>query len=281
MVSCATFQITIVEDKPMATVVGLFDNSDQAQRAVEQLRANGVSPNDIGVAMRQGDAATTTTTTETDVTRDAGSGIVTGAVGGGVLGGLAGLLVGIGAIAIPGLGALVVAGPVATTLIGAGVGAAAGGLVGALMDAGVPEEEARVYETGVRQGGVLVTARVAAGMEQLALDVMNSNGARDIRNDPNLTNANVTNTTYNETAVHNRGHEVAGEATGGVAGAATGAAIGSVAGPVGTVAGGVIGATAGGAAGKGVADAADEDRAENATYQPEADTTYRTDTTDM
>jgi len=265
----------------MATVVGLFDNSAQAQTAVEQLRANGVPSNDIGVAMRSGDAANTvTTTTDTTVAKDTGSGIVTGAVGGGVLGGLAGLLVGIGAIAIPGLGALVVAGPVATTLIGAGVGAAAGGLVGALTEAGVPEEEARVYETGVKQGGVLVTARVPSGMEQQARDILNANGARDIRNSAlnvNTTNATYTNADY---AARNPNHEIAGEATGGVAGAATGAAIGSVAGPVGTVAGGVIGAVAGGAAGKGVADAADETKAENDAnvYHKETDTTYRTDT---
>jgi hypothetical protein len=205
--------------------------------------------------MRSADAVDTVSTTgkETTVTKDTAGGIVTGAVGGGVLGGLAGLLVGIGAIAIPGLGALVVAGPVATTLIGAGVGAAAGGLVGALVEAGVPEEEARVYETGVKQGGVLVTARVPAGMEQMALDIMNAKGARDIRNDERIVNTNVNyaNADYNRTGTERR-HEVEGEAAGGVAG-------------------------------NGVADAADdtgdEDAAHDANiYHTDTDTTYRTDT---
>src|SRR5690348_14229628 len=114
---------TKLEVKSMATVVGLFDNTAQAQTAVEQLRSFGVATNNISVAMQSGQAATTETVTDVDT---GGSGVVTGAVGGGVLGGLAGLLVGIGAIAIPGIGPLAVGGPLATTLIGAGVGAAAG-----------------------------------------------------------------------------------------------------------------------------------------------------------
>src|SRR6478609_8415847 len=165
----------------MATVVGLFENTTQAQSAVEQLRASGISPSDISVAMQTGEA-TTTQTVATD-TGTGGGGVVTGAVGGGVLGGLAGLLVGIGAIAIPGVGPLAVGGPLATTLIGAGIGAAAGGLVGALVDAGVPEEEAHMYEAGVKRGGVLVTARVPDGQEQAALNILNTNGAGNIRND--------------------------------------------------------------------------------------------------
>ena len=174
----------------MATVVGLFETTAQAQAAVEQLRSSGIAPGDISVAMQSGQAGAAETVTTTDTT-GGGGGVVTGAVGGGVLGGLAGLLVGIGAIAIPGIGPLAVGGPLATTLIGAGVGAAAGGLVGALVDVGVPEEEARLYETGVRRGGVLVTARVPNGQEQAALNILNNNGARDIRNDAS--------TLYNDT----------------------------------------------------------------------------------
>jgi len=87
----------------MATVVGLFDNVTQAQNAVQQLRNAGISPNDIGVAMRSNNTAATTTTT--DVTTDTGvGGAATGAMTGGALGGLAGLLIGIGAITVPGIG---------------------------------------------------------------------------------------------------------------------------------------------------------------------------------
>jgi hypothetical protein len=167
----------------MAIVVGLFDNREQAQSAVEQLRSINVAAGDISVAMRSDDETSTESITDTG---GAGAGAVTGAVSGGLLGGLAGLLVGVGALAIPGIGPVVAAGPLATALIGAGVGAATGGLVGALVDAGVPEEEARLYETGVQRGGVLVTIRVPDGQEGAARDILNSNGAHDLQTDDPL-----------------------------------------------------------------------------------------------
>src|SRR5690348_2269705 len=162
----------------MATVVGLFDTRDRAQAAIEQLRAGGIDPNRISVAM-QNREDTQAIADDTGV----GGGAVTGAIGGGVLGGLAGLLVGVGALAIPVVGPIVAAGPLAATLIGAGIGAATGGLVGALVDAGVPEEEARLYETGVQRGGVLVTANVSEDQANWARDILNQNGARDIHRD--------------------------------------------------------------------------------------------------
>src|SRR6476646_8163761 len=98
----------------MATVVGLFDNSTEAQQAIEQLRAAGVPSEQISLAMRDKSEARAVAE-ESEV----GTGVATGAVGGGILGGLAGLLVGIGALAIPGIGPLVAAGPLAATLLGA------------------------------------------------------------------------------------------------------------------------------------------------------------------
>jgi len=98
----------------------LFDNAGQAQAAIEQLRAAGIPSDQISLAMRDS-AAATTVAEESGV----GTGVATGAVGGGILGGLAGLLAGIGALAIPGIGPLVAAGPLAATLLGAGIGAAA------------------------------------------------------------------------------------------------------------------------------------------------------------
>jgi hypothetical protein len=258
----------------MATVVGLFDTSAQAQTAVEQLRSSGISPNAISVAMKSDDnttAVTSTTVTDTDT----GSGIVTGAVGGGVLGGLAGLLVGVGALAVPGMGPLVVAGPLATTLIGAGVGAAAGGLVGALVSAGVPEEEARLYETGVQRGGVLVTVRTPDGREQMVRDILNANGARDIRNDANTL---YTDENYRHGQVYHEGvrDNAAGAATGGAGGAVAGGVIGAaVGGPIGAAGGAAIGGALGAAGGEKAEEKAKEDRT---AYDTETDTTYHTDT---
>jgi hypothetical protein len=250
----------------MATVVGLFDSTSQAQAAVEQLRASGIAASDIGVAMR---SAAGTAGTEVITDTGAAGGAVTGAVGGGVLGGLAGLLVGIGALAIPGVGPIVAAGPLATTLVGAGIGAATGGLLGALVDAGVPEEEARLYQTGVERGGVLVTARVPDGQEMKAQNILNSAGAHDIRNEASMysnpnyrygtTTANYATTgpAYDrETTMSGQHDDKTSEAVGGGAGALAGGVIGgAVAGPPGAVAGAAIG----GAGGAVAADAAQGD----------------------
>ena len=163
----------------MATVVGLFDSTELAQTAVQDLCESGIAADNIGVAMRSQGAGDTAT----QVVGGTGASVTTGAIGGSILGGLAGLLIGVGALTLPGLGPIVAAGPLASTLLGAGVGAAAGGLIGALVDAGVPEDEARLYHTGVERGGVLVTARVPDGQELAARDLLNKNGARDIQND--------------------------------------------------------------------------------------------------
>ncbi len=264
----------------MATVVGLFDTSAQAQTAVEQLRSSGISPNAISVAMKSNDNTDVTNTTVTDTTADTGSGIVTGAVGGGVLGGLAGLLVGVGALAIPGLGPLVVAGPLATTLIGAGVGAAAGGLVGALVNAGVPEEEAKMYETGVQRGGVLVTVRTPDGQEQMARNVLNANGARDIRNDASTLYRDE-NYRYgqvnNEGMRTNTGSNATGAATGGAGGAVAGGVIGAaVGGPIGAAGGAAIGGALGAAGGEKAEEGVKE--SDRTGYETDTDTSYRTNT---
>src|SRR5436305_13349553 len=81
-------------------------------------------------------------------------GTTTGAATGGVVGGTLGLLAGIGALAIPGLGPFIAAGPIMGTLAGLGVGGAVGGLVGALVGMGVPEYEAKRYEGRIKEGGV-------------------------------------------------------------------------------------------------------------------------------
>jgi hypothetical protein len=103
---------------------------------------------------------------------NAESGAKRGAVAGGVVGAAVGLLTGIGAIAIPGVGPVVAAGWLISTLAGAGAGAAVGagggGLLGSLTSAGVPEEEAHVYTEGVRRGGSLVTVRVADDSPDIA-----------------------------------------------------------------------------------------------------------------
>ena len=136
------------------TVVALFADQPDAERGIQALTAAGFSDQQIGVAMRdkkQQEKLTEGTGTQ------AAEGAATGAMGGGVLGGVVGLLAGVGALAIPGIGPIIAGGALASTLAGAGIGAAAGGLIGALAGMGVPDEDARYFERGFKEGGVLVT----------------------------------------------------------------------------------------------------------------------------
>jgi hypothetical protein len=108
-------------------------------------------------------------------------GAATGAVSGGVLGGIGGWLVGIGALAIPGLGAFVAAGPIMAALGGAAAGAATGGLAGLLIGYGMPEYEAKRYEGKVKAGNILLSIHTEDGDEVTrAKDIFKRAGAEDI-----------------------------------------------------------------------------------------------------
>lgn len=162
------------------TIGALFSNRDAAERAINELKALGFRGDQIGIAMRDRNA-------QGQLVQDTGTkaaeGATTGAIGGGLLGGVVGFLVGIGALAIPGIGPIVSAGVLSTALgtagatavAGAGVGAVAGGIVGALVGLGIPENEAKYFETGFREGRTLVTVN-AGNRVQEAVDVLRRNG---------------------------------------------------------------------------------------------------------
>jgi uncharacterized protein (TIGR02271 family) len=137
------------------TVVGLFDTTEGAERAVRDLYSRGFSRDDISIVANNASGAYSADTTAVGDGDTTAEGAGAGAVGGSVLGGGLGLLV------IPGIGPVAAAGTLAavlgSTAVGAGIGAAAGGLIGALVGAGVPEEDAQIYAEGVRRGGTLVT----------------------------------------------------------------------------------------------------------------------------
>lgn len=139
------------------TLNGLFDSYDDAKRAVKDLEAAGVPHRDVSIVANNARG-------EHAAANEAGEDAGTGAGIGAALGGAGGLLAGLGLLAIPGLGPVVAAGWLAATAAGAvggaAIAAAAGGLVGALTQAGVPEDDANVYAEGVRRGGTLVTAKV-------------------------------------------------------------------------------------------------------------------------
>jgi uncharacterized membrane protein len=162
------------------TVVGVFDSPNHAEMALNELKDQGLSPDQISVVARDTRDAHDLAE-RTDVDEGIG-GAGTGAVLGGITGGIVGWLIGIGALAIPGIGPVVAAGALATTLGGAAVGAAAGGLLGALVDMGVPEEEARTYEDFVRQGSILLTVQANSDDEaRLARATFNHHGGSTVR----------------------------------------------------------------------------------------------------
>ena len=138
----------------MKTIVGMYDDINDARQVVQELVNMGIDRNRISLVAGDSEKRYASELQhDTDVGDNVAGGVATGAV----VGGLGGLLLGLGALAIPGIGPIIAAGPIMSALVGAGVGAAVGGLVGALTAAGVPEEQAGYYAEGVRRGSTLVT----------------------------------------------------------------------------------------------------------------------------
>ena len=149
------------------TIVGLFDEITHAHSAVKALQDAGFRREDIGLAANDatGEHARTYGAATVDAT-DKGDAMARGALSGAgvgaAVGGGTGLvlgLIGIGSLAIPGIGPIIAAGPIAAALAGAGIGAVTGGLIGGLTKLGVPEEHAHHFAEGVRRGGTLVTVK--------------------------------------------------------------------------------------------------------------------------
>ena len=157
---------------------GIFPSQSAAEAAVDRLHAAGFSKDDVSVLMadKQGskDFAAEKNT-------KAPEGTTVGVLGGGTVGGTLGLLAGLGALAIPGVGPLIAAGPIMGALAGLGIGGAVGGLVGALVGMGIPEYEAKRYEGRVNDGGILVSIHCESSEEiSRAKDVLKAAGGEDI-----------------------------------------------------------------------------------------------------
>lgn len=159
-------------------VLGIYKTRTEVESAVDALKADGFFTNDISVLMP--DSAGSQDFAHTKGTK-APEGAATGASTGAVVGGTLGLLAGIGALAIPGIGPFIAAGPIMAALAGAGVGGAIGGIGGALIGLGIPEYEAKRYEGFVKDGGILLSVH-AASSEQVekAKMCLERTGAKDI-----------------------------------------------------------------------------------------------------
>src|SRR6185369_18086178 len=144
-------------------VFGIAKTESQAANIVDQLKAAGFSNNDISVLFP--DKRGTKDFAHEQNTK-APEGAATGAGTGGVVGGVFGWLVGIGALAIPGLGPFIAAGPIMAALSGAAAGAAIGGIAGALIGMGIPEIEAKQYEGKVKEGNLLISVHAEDSNER-------------------------------------------------------------------------------------------------------------------
>lgn len=168
------------------TILGIFTAKDDAQDALYHLEKAGYNPKDISIIMK--DSIQTqkfVDNTGTNVAQNA----ATGATTGGVIGAFAGLLIATGVI--PGLGVLLIGGPLATilgltgaaatTISGAATGALAGGLIGVLASMGIPKEEAEVYEERIKEGGILIAVPTYSQEVEEVMDILEQNGADQIR----------------------------------------------------------------------------------------------------
>ena len=164
-------------DKKTA-VFGLYPSVERAERAVDELVSAGFSNADVSVLMADNQGSKEFAH---EKQTKAPEGTTTGVATGGAIGGTLGLLAGIGALAIPGVGPFIAAGPIMGALAGLGVGGAVGGLVGALVGMCIPEYEAKRYEGRLKDGGVLLSVHCDTSEEiTRAKEFLKRTGANDI-----------------------------------------------------------------------------------------------------
>lgn len=159
-------------------VFGIFRDQTALDRTVDILKAQNFRNSDISVLMpTKSGTKDFAIEKHTKAPEGATTGAAAGAIGGGVLG----WLVGAGALAIPGLGPFIAAGPIMAAIAGAGVGGTVGGVAGGLIGLGIPEFEAQKYEGYVKEGGMLIAIHVDDDKwEAKAKEILEENGARDV-----------------------------------------------------------------------------------------------------
>lgn len=158
---------------------GIYPDRDSFERALDALRSAGFRNSDVSAVLPERDH------TERDLAHEintkAPEGVAAGAGTGAAVGGVLGWLIGIGALAIPGVGPLIAAGPIVAALAGAGAAGATGGLVGGLIGAGIPEVEAKRYAGRLREGGYLLSVHCDdREWATRAEEILEATGGRDV-----------------------------------------------------------------------------------------------------
>src|SRR5882672_2193534 len=159
-------------------VFGIYSSREAAERAADALVNAGFSPADLSVLLPENLG---NRSIGTEKSTKAPEGATAGGSTGAVLGGTLGLLAGIGALAIPGVGPLIAAGPIMATLAGMGVGGAVGGVTGGLIGLGIPEFEAKRYEGRLKKRGILLSVHCDNSEEiKQAKQILKNTGAEDV-----------------------------------------------------------------------------------------------------
>src|SRR5437879_7247558 len=159
-------------------VFGIYRDRAHVEQAVDALREAGFRNTDISVLFPENEG---TKDFAHEKSTKAPEGTATGATSGAVVGGTLGWLAGIGALAIPGLGPFIAAGPIVAALAGAGAGGVVGGITGALVGMGIPEYEAKRYEGRIKEGGILLSVHADdSKWVSKAKDILKRTGAEDV-----------------------------------------------------------------------------------------------------
>lgn len=172
---------------------GVFSKVGQAEKAITDLQHHGYGSNDISVFARdkskvnvlEEEMDTSVTSNHSGRGKKAGKGAGLGALSGGALGGIGGLIAGLGLLAIPGIGQIAAAGPIAAALTGAGVGAGGGGIVGALVGAGMSEKDAHQYENHLKDGKIIVIVEATEKLQDKVYRTFLSNKTENSSMYPN------------------------------------------------------------------------------------------------
>jgi len=165
------------------TVIGVFGDSDSAEEGLVAMRDAGFSKDDLSLVFSHSDAAEEVRSQA--ASERGGDSAVPGVIAGGVTGGIISGLIGAGLLAIPGAGPFLAAGWLVSAAGGAGVGAAAGGWLGAITRIGVPEDVGKRYEKAMAAGAWLVMALASAGdQEEQGQAILRDVGARQVDSYP-------------------------------------------------------------------------------------------------
>jgi len=159
-------------------VFGIYSTRTQVEKAVDQMISEGFRNSDVSVLFPENQG---TKDFAVEKSTKAPEGTATGVASGAVIGGTLGWLAGIGALAIPGVGPFIAAGPILGALGGLGAGGVVGGIAGALIGMGIPEYEAKRYEGRIREGGILLSVHADdSKWTKRAKEILERTGAEDI-----------------------------------------------------------------------------------------------------